>query len=80
MIELITNDQLRDGRKLLGWSVQALANTAGVSVNAIQKLEYGLTNLERAQFGTVYRLVRALELGGIEFLSDGRVIKKAVKE
>jgi transcriptional regulator with XRE-family HTH domain len=62
---MITGDQIRAARKLLGWSRDRLAPRAGVSRTVIWKLEDGgFTTTLTEQ---VYAIQRVLEAAGVEF-------------
>ena len=66
---MITAEQIRAARALLGWTAQVLADASGVGVATIRRYELhnGVPN------GTVERLIKlqaALEQGGIEFTGD----------
>jgi len=66
---MITSEQIRASRALLGWTAQALADASGVGVATIRR--YELKN--GVPGGTVERLVKlqvALEQAGIEFTGD----------
>jgi transcriptional regulator with XRE-family HTH domain len=66
----ITADQVRLGRRLLGWSQLDLARRIGVSKTSIAAFERG------AQPSSAFDIVRAqhsLETAGVEFIRyDGR--------
>ena len=65
---IITIEQLRAARGLLGWSQSDLADRAGLSVPTVKRLE--------ADFGPAVsdharrKLRRALEIAGIEFIDE----------
>ena len=66
---MITSEQIRASRALLGWTAQTLANASGVGVATIRR--YELKN--GVPGGTVERLFKlqvALEQAGIEFTGD----------
>jgi len=69
---MITSEQIRASRALLGWTAQALADASGVGVATIRR--YELKN--GVPGGTVDRLRRlqvALEQAGIEFTGNPEV-------
>ncbi len=63
---MVSARQIRAGRALLGWSQQALADRAIVSISAIKRLELGMTD---PRVSTVTAVQTALEKAGIEFIS-----------
>ena len=67
-IFLITVEQLRAARALLGWSQIQLAERAGMSHPTIKRVETesGARVSEEARL----RLRKALELGGVEFIDE----------
>ena len=70
-MDLISPSQIRAARVLLGWTQQELAAAAKVSLNAVARLEQKKGD---PRMGTLTKIGRALEQGGIEFLapSDGK--------
>lgn len=63
---MITAQQIRAARALLGWSQQQLADRAIVSLNALVRLEKGDVD---SRVSTVNAIQKALITAGIEFLS-----------
>jgi transcriptional regulator with XRE-family HTH domain len=65
---LITIEQLRAARGLLGWSQSELAVRAGLSLPTVKRVEseYGARVSDQARA----KLKRALEAGGIEFIDE----------
>lgn len=63
---MITGDQIRAARALLGWSQRDLADRALLSETAILRLE---TNRADTRISTILKVRRALESAGIEFIS-----------
>jgi hypothetical protein len=59
--------QIAAARVLLGLSRAELAAKAGLHVNALKRLEQGVTNPRRT---TLEAVMRALDADGIEFLSE----------
>lgn len=57
--------QIRAARALLGWSQQALADRAGLSLNAVVRLETGKAD---TRLSTLTAIQTALVHAGIEFL------------
>jgi predicted transcriptional regulator len=64
---VITPEQCRAARALLGWSQQQLADEAGVGIVTIHQLEAGTSQPRRATADVV---VRALEAAGVEFIDE----------
>lgn len=64
---VLTPNLIKSARELLGWKQEDLATRAGLSRVTVAKLERGISLPE----DTVWRIQRALELGGIEFLNGG---------
>jgi transcriptional regulator with XRE-family HTH domain len=66
--DVVTNEQLRAARALLGWSQTELALKAGLSVPTIKRLEGGfgphVSDQARA------RLQKAIETAGVEFIEE----------
>jgi transcriptional regulator with XRE-family HTH domain len=66
--DVVTNEQLRAARALLGWSQSELALRAGLSVPTVKRLEGGfgphVSDEARA------KLKKAIEAAGIEFIQE----------
>ena len=65
---LITIEQLRAARGLLGWSQSKLAANAGLSLPTVKRFETG--SGPRVSQEARERLKQALEAAGIEFLDE----------
>jgi transcriptional regulator with XRE-family HTH domain len=65
---LITTQQLRAARGLLGWSQSELAERAGLSLPTVKRVETGTG--PRVSDDARAKLERALEAAGIEFLDE----------
>ena len=63
---MVTREQVKMARAALGWSVQALAAKAGVAGNTVSRYENGTD----AYGETLVKLQRALEAGGVSFISE----------
>jgi predicted transcriptional regulator len=63
---MVTPREVRAARAFLGWTRQRLADRAIVSLNSVIRLEQGVVD---PRASTVNAIRRALERGGIEFLS-----------
>jgi transcriptional regulator with XRE-family HTH domain len=72
----LTPAQIRDARRLAGLSADDLGRQVGISRKSVERFETSAEGLEKAAFGTVKRIVLALEAAGIEFLPDGGVTKR----
>jgi predicted transcriptional regulator len=66
---MISSNQIRAARALLGISAAELASKAGVTWKTVQRFEaaYGVPP---TRSGTLGRVQRALEAAGIEFIGD----------
>jgi transcriptional regulator with XRE-family HTH domain len=65
---MIFSQEIRAGRALLGWSQIKLAQAAAVGVATVRRLEAAGTEI-RGSVETVWKIQRALEAAGIEFIS-----------
>ena len=65
---LVTNEQLRAARGLLGWSQSELATQAGLSLPTVKRLEGGFG--PRVSDDARVKLRRAIEAAGIEFIEE----------
>ncbi|EXL10567.1 helix-turn-helix domain-containing protein [Aquamicrobium defluvii] len=66
---MITAQQTRAARALLGWTQEMLADRAAVSLTALKRMES--VNGERVFETTADRVRRALEAAGIVFINSG---------
>jgi transcriptional regulator with XRE-family HTH domain len=64
---MITGSQIRAARAALRWSVQELANKAGVSTQTIKRFEIA-EGIPQSRTQTLLDVTSALEVGGIEFI------------
>lgn len=64
---MITPEQCRAARGLLGWNQLDLATNAGVGIVTVRQLEAGLHKPRRATLSVVRR---ALEAAGVEFIDE----------
>jgi transcriptional regulator with XRE-family HTH domain len=67
-LRLITIEQIRAARGLLGWSQTELASRAGLSLPTVKRLEAGFG--PRVSDEARAKLQRALEVAGIDFIED----------
>ncbi|PIR31691.1 MAG: transcriptional regulator [Alphaproteobacteria bacterium CG11_big_fil_rev_8_21_14_0_20_44_7] len=65
---MITVEQMKAARALLGWNQQDLANIAKMSKPAIANIERKLTS---PRTDTITAIQKAFEVGGIEFIDGG---------
>lgn len=66
---MLTGEQLRAGRAMLGWEQSELAERADVSLKTIKRMEATCGYLDAR---STWAVKNALEIGGIEFLEgDG---------
>jgi transcriptional regulator with XRE-family HTH domain len=65
---VISTEQMRAARGLLGWSQSELAKRAGLSLPTVKRMEAGTG--PRVSDEARARVQRALELGGAQFISE----------
>ena len=65
---MITIQQIRAARGLLGWSQTDLANRAGLSLPTVKRVEAGAGS--RVSDEARRRIQKALESGGAQFVSE----------
>jgi len=65
---MITSEQVRAARRLLGWSQVRLAGRAALSESAVAKFETGAQRLPSPNLEAIRQ---ALEVAGIEFANPG---------
>jgi transcriptional regulator with XRE-family HTH domain len=63
----ITVEQIKEARKLLGWSQFRLAVRSTVDVTRINHFERGMCTLTHSQLD---RIKSSLELSGVEFIAE----------
>jgi transcriptional regulator with XRE-family HTH domain len=66
-LSMITGPQIRSARAALGWSVQKLADRAGVATKTIMRME-SVAGVPQSRTKTLLDIKAALEAGGIEFV------------
>lgn len=66
---MMTSEQIRAARALLGWSARQLAEKSGVHLTTVQRLERG-DGLAGGTVKTLVRVQSALEEAGVEFTSQ----------
>lgn len=65
---MLTSAQIRAARGLLGWSQTRLATEANLGIATVQRMEKSDGAL-RGNAGNVWKLQKALETAGIEFIN-----------
>ena len=66
---MITGGQLRAARSLLGWNQDALAENSAVAVSTVRRMEAS-SGPVRGYSENVWKVQRALEAAGIEFIDE----------
>lgn len=74
---IISPGQIRAARSLLGWDGPSLAETAGVSLSTVRRLETGTAETSSLAMRAI---VAALERAGVEFLEGGARIKPKARK
>ncbi|BCH04710.1 MULTISPECIES: helix-turn-helix domain-containing protein [unclassified Mesorhizobium] len=74
---MVTPQQIRSARTLLGWTQKELSEAAGVSVTCVANLDRGATTGPHGR--TVSALQQALEAGGVEFIGETTIIGRGVR-
>ena len=69
---MITSDQIRAARALLGFDQRKLAEASGISLPTIQRLEAS-PGVVRGTVDTLMKLIAALDAAGIELIGEGAV-------
>jgi transcriptional regulator with XRE-family HTH domain len=64
---MITGSQIRSARAALRWSVQELADKAGISIQTIKRFEV-VDDVPGSRSSTLIDIRAALESAGIEFI------------
>ncbi len=67
---MLSPNQLRAARALLGWDQRQLAEAAGVSLPTIRRMEASDGQV-RGQVDTLVKVVEALQAAGIELIEEG---------
>jgi transcriptional regulator with XRE-family HTH domain len=68
MDRMLSAQQIRAARSLLGWSRRELAIVAGISPGTIKAVEQGKTD---ARLSTLRKLARTFTAHGVEFIMEG---------
>jgi predicted transcriptional regulator len=72
---MITADQMKAARALLGFDQRALAAAAGLSLPTIQRMEASKGTI-RGNVDSLVKVVAALEGAGVELIAEGTVSRK----
>jgi transcriptional regulator with XRE-family HTH domain len=67
--QCITSAQIKDGRELLDWTKQKLAEKADLSLNTVRRIELG----EAGRGGSIEKAAYVLRSSGIELVPGGGV-------
>ena len=67
---MITGEQIRAGRALIGISGRELSEMSGISYPTIQRIESSGT--DKSAIATITAILKALEARGIQFLDPGQ--------
>ena len=69
---MIDGRQVRAARAMLGWSREELLDASGISMSALLRME---GNMADSRSSTLNKVVKALTLAGIEFVTrdDGAI-------
>jgi transcriptional regulator with XRE-family HTH domain len=68
VFSMITIEQIRAARGLLGWSQSELAKRAGLSLPTVKRVEVGMG--PRVSDEARARIQQALEMGGVRFITE----------
>ena len=63
---MIDGRQVRAARAILGWSREELLDASGISMSALLRME---GNMADSRSSTLNKVVKALSLAGIEFVT-----------
>ncbi len=64
---MLTGQQIRGARAVLGWSAQSLAERSGVSLRTLIRLEK-VDGVPLGRISTLMEIQKTLEAAGIEFI------------
>lgn len=67
---MLTAAQMRAARALVGMEQKALADSSGVSLPTIQRMEAS-NGVVRGVIETLMKVMSALEAAGVEFINEG---------
>ena len=69
---MISSEQVKAARALLGWSASVLAGESGVGLTTIRRYEM-TSGVPKAQLDKLIRIKSTLEAAGIEFTGNPEV-------
>ena len=69
-IELLSGEQCREARRLLGWSQQQLTLASHVAISQVSSFEARGGRLSRRDLVRARKLRTALEAAGVEFITE----------
>lgn len=72
---MITSQQLRAARALLGLDQRSLAQVSGLSLPTIQRMEAS-GGVIRGNVDSLMKLIGALERSGVELIAEGAISDK----
>jgi transcriptional regulator with XRE-family HTH domain len=75
VLYMITAAQLRAARALVGLDQRALAETSGLSLPTIQRMEAS-EGVIRGNVDSLMKLIAALETAGVDLISEGAISDK----
>ncbi len=70
---MLTREQMRGARCILGWSAEVLAKQAGVGVATVRRIEGSEAELTKAKAETLAAIREAFTSEGIQFVQAGDV-------
>jgi transcriptional regulator with XRE-family HTH domain len=79
---VLTSDQLRAARGLLGWTQENLAQASGVAVSTVKRMEAS-NGVIRANTQNAWKVEQALRAAGVELIDEnggGRGVRLKTKE
>ena len=66
---MLSVEQIKAARAILGWSAEELARKSGVGVTTLRRYEMG-AGIPNANLQTIQKIRKTLEGAGIEFTGD----------
>lgn len=73
---MLTGEQIRAARALIGWKAKDLADAANISVPTIQRLDSTKGPLS-GRYETIEAIKTAFAAAGIQFLTSGEIAQGA---
>jgi len=68
-LSMLTGLQIRSARAALGWSINDLADKAGVATKTIRRLE-SVDGIPQSRTGTLLEIKAIFESAGVEFIGS----------